>query len=789
MPLNYAHGYYKAPKPLVSLRPGEGQFTNFGTDTPPSITDVITVINNGASTPVALTLDLAVELTIQTAIVSHGNFDGSNWTIASLGTDETATLEIYSTTITPLTEISSISYNLTTGTDLAITTTREEALTPDPGDIQKLWLSAENACGYTEISSPVEIIFSTTDALEVTLPTTARSAVTGFLYYHLAIGDTLETATRIYRWQAYDNVTGAELPLNPIILSRDAHLEFAPSVATPENLPTGPDRISGQTRLVIGGIPTSAYYLYDPNESEAVNGETIVADSAGGKWTITIGTPVLGLVDPFGSSGCAQIPTEVDPQTVRRSLITLNETTPVEQAVWTRFHYVPETPLEAGSGLQIAPFLDNKFHPGLFKKGIKLRFMGYIDLTTGALIDTNPEAPSGLMSTIGEEYIYDPFFPTYELETPLEIGVAAVFEVTLFISKAQLGNEAGIGSLFSIDLRPITLTGIPALWGYFSGDLVFNTGDKLRVFPDGTLGTGHAIVARETHPPTSNRRELVPLTSNTVGIQIVINGSGDFFIRNPDEDLPETESLRALISLETGYSEVTWSESIEITSGSIKLTRTIPNYDDVTDTGTIKTNYPTIGGMSCEFNVDFCKIFVFKDSLYYELTTPLPLNPTEIDEITITTLDDFTLIPSLSPNITAFFDNPTLAPVNGTSGDLPNGTYQVGFAYYYSGDKITSINHSVAAGCIPEMGQSLDEISKNNSSWGKTYASTAQLQLAPTANIPQFHQAKVIINNEPIDVIFDHLEPAPDYPSLDRQIGGWTQKDYGGLLWALVMGE
>jgi len=793
MPLNYAHGYYKAPNPLINVIPEAGEFINYGTDTPPSVTDTITIVNNNTTTTeVNLTINLASELTIQSTTTSEGTFDGTTWYIATLNANDTATLNIYSTAVIPVTEVSSITYNLTTGTNLEITTDREENLTPTPGDTQTLWLTAENACGYTEISDGVQIIFSTTDGLEIALPETIRTQATGFLFFHLCIGNTAETATRIYRWEAYDRVTGAELPLNPIILFRDAHLEPAPSVALPSDLPTGVDRLPGQTRLVIGGVPNSAYYLYDPNEIEEVDGENIIADSSFGKWKITLGSATLGMISPTSENGCAQIPTEVDSQTVRRNLIALNDSTPVEQTIWTKLHYVAETTLEAGTGLQIAPFLDNNFHPGLFKEGIKLRFLGYVDLNNGALITDNPDAPSGEMTTVGQEYFYDPFFPTYELETDLNVGFAAVFEISLFISKQQLGNEAGIGSLFSVDIRPISKAGIPALWGYFTGDLVFNAKDKLRVLPDATIGAGHAIVGRETHPIINEKRSISPLPSNTQDVKIVINGRGDLFIRDPGEPLPETEALRALVSLEEGYDKVVWTPEITVSDGEqLVLTRIIPDYDDVTDTGIIRPEYPVIGGMTCEFNVNFYKLFINKDEIYYEITAPLTLNPLVTDTITVTTLNDTTIItpPTDPPSNFGFFKPPEISVTALPGGGLLSGTYKIGFAYYYSGSQITSINHSVTAGCIPEMGQSLAKISEHNSAWGKTYASTAQLQLAPTANIPQFHQAKVIINNEPIDVIFNPLEAIPDYPSLDRQIGGWTQKDYGGLLWALIMSE
>jgi hypothetical protein len=395
------------------------------------------------------------------------------------------------------------------------------------------------------------------------------------------------------------------------------------------------------------------------------------------------------------------------------------------------------------------------------------------------------------MVTLNQEYIFDPFFPTYELETELDLGFAAVFEVSLFISKAQIGNEGGVGSLFSVDIRPIEASGIPALWGYFTGDLVFNTGERLRVLPDGTIGTGHSVIGRETHPPINARRDLVPLLPDTVGLKVVINGRGDVFIRNPGETLPVTEGQRALVDLSQGYSEIVWSEPLVLDNQGISLTRSIPNYDDVVNVAVIKSDYPTIGGMTCAFSAEFCKLFLEKDGDYYEYVGGLPLNPLEVDTVEINSLTNYVAItnPEASATINSFFDNPTLSITSNLGGTLTAGTWRVGFAYYFSGTQISRISHDISEGCIPEMGMSLAEMSSSNSAWGKTYSNVFELQNASTATLPRFHQAKVIIDGEAVDVIFDPISTESDYPSLDRSVGGWVEKDSGGLLWALVMSD
>ena len=657
------------------------------------------------------------------------------------------------------------------------------------GGTEKFWLTAENACGYTEISDPVEITFEKNEAIQISLPANARTDGTGFLYYHLCIGDSVATATRIYRWQSIDDA-GVSLSLDPITLYRDEHLQSAPSVALPTDLPTGADRLPGQTRLVIGGVPTNAYYLYDPLEVRAADGETIIEDSAGGKWAITLGTAVLGLVDPLGESGCAQGISEVDPTIVRRELLLLNTDTPIEQTVWTKGHLVADQTIPAGTPLQIFPYLNSIFQPQLFNQGIKLMFRGNVDLSDGSLSIVNSEAPGGEMVTIDAEYIYDAFYPVYTTEVEIPVGSAGLFEVSLYVSKVQLGSQAAIGSLFSFDLRAIPLSGIPALWGYFTGDIVLAEGDRLRVLPDETIGTGHAVVAQETHPPVTNRRTLAPLANDTENIQIVIDGRANLFIRNPGESLPTNEALRALVSLQEGHDRVAWTADITVQENEqIILTRIIPSYDDITDTAIVRLNYPTIGGMACEFNVSFYKLWVFDGTTYYESSMPQALAQVNEADITIADLADFvaTTQPSDPASNFGFFDPPSLTAITQGGGGLIAGTYRIGFAYYYAGNQITSISHDIADGCLPELNQTLAELSIGNSFWGKIYQSGMDLSAAPTLPLPNYHQAKVIEDGEVIDVIFDSTSTTPDYPASDRSTGGWVVKESDGLLWALVM--
>lgn len=790
MPLNYAHGYYKAPQPIPTLIPNAGEFSVFGTLDPPSVTNTITVVNNGSSTTdIALTIILADELTIQSSNLSEGSFDGTVWSITGLVAAATATLEIYSTAVTPITTVSQISYDLNVGVDLAITALQTEELTPNPGNTQKLWLSAENACGYTEISDPVEIVFSSTDAIQVSLPANARTDGTGFQFYHLCIGDTPATATRIYRWQSLDE-NGNQLSLDPVIFYRDEHFYSAPSVALPSDLPTGSDRLSGQTRLVIGGVPTNAYYLYDPLETRATDGINVIEDSTGGKWSITLGTAVLGLVDPLGDAGCAQGITEVDPTVVRRELLTLNTDTPIEQTIWTKCHLVADQLIPAGTPLQIYPYLNSIFQPQLFNQGIKLIFRGNVNLADGSLNIANPDAPGGEMVTIDTEYFYDAFYPTYTTEVDIPVGFAGYFEVTLYISKVQLGGQAAIGSLFSFDLRSIPTPGIPALWGYFTGDIVLADGDRLRVLPDEKIGTGHAVIGQETHPPITQRRAIAPLANDTNDIQIVVDGRANLFIRNPGEALPETEGLRALVSLQEGHDRIAWTEDITVaTNEQIRLNRIIPNYNDITDTAIIRLDYPTIGGMTCEFNISFYKLWVLFDGTYYESTVPQTLTQVNTADIIIPDLTEFiaTIEPINPPSNFGFFEPPTLVASTENGGGLTAGAYKVGFSYYYTGNQITSISHDIADGCLPELSQTLGELSIGNSFWGKIYLDSTSLSATPTLALPAYHQAKLIEEGEILDIIFDPSSLTPDYAANDRTVGGWLVKESDSLLWALVM--
>lgn len=720
MALKYAYGYEVSPQPIITVIPNEGEFSLFGTTSPPFVNYKIEAVNSTTS-PVTstATINFPSELTINSFDGSQGTFDGEEWIIGTVAPEDKVTLEIFTTLTTVLITVPTLTVEL--GNSLTFSISSTQNLNPDSGEILKFYLVAENAVGYTVASEPVEIVIQPTDAIEVTLPDSVRTSVTGFLFYHLAIGETFETASRVYRWQAYDDF-GVERTFEAALLYRDEHLLSGDSVSLPSDLPTGVDRISGQTRLVIGGVTSSGYYLYDPLSTVTADGLGWINDSQGGIWERTPTAIVGNVVDITNVGGCAQDAEYVNPDLVRINTYLPGETSPVDQDTKTKYYFQsPDRILEKGTPLEIVSYVNGLAETPIPRTdwlagSIKVKFLGYVNLDDGTLDTEDLSRPDNLMEDVGLEVLYHPLDTPLSLPKDLALNQAAVYEISLFISYAHLAGNGATASLYgtviSFAMRVAQLAGERAGWTLFTGNIVLKAGDMLRLLPDSTLTSGQAAVAKITHPLKA-KRDVLGVMPNTVNNKLTVTGDGAYFIRLEGQVLPPLEAQRALFSLEEGHGAIKWSGVVVLPSGGgIEVVIDHP-YNELTEKGYVKPTYPdVIAGMPTDFTPTFIKVFLENgtDFWSYDALTSVVLDTEQV--LTVSTLTGATLTTVTQPsNSFGLFDAPTPAVTN-SLGDLPAGAYRVGVAYYYTGAEITSISHKVIDGCIPESSLTWAEVTE-----------------------------------------------------------------------------
>lgn len=600
----------------------------------------------------------------------------------------------------------------------------------ESGTIYLYWC-AENAAGYTLLSDAIAVNYTPNQSIQVSLPAGARTAGTGFIFYHLAASPTPDAsdAYRIARWKSY-NADGTLKTLLPVILSRAAHLaDPAVSAApTPDDLPAGSDRIPGQTRLVIAPSPEgeSGYYLYDPDEIGEPDGDQIIEDSASGRWVRGAGTPLLQIVNPYGAGGCAQSAKQADPSTALRQTYKPNPDLPAAQIIPLRLYYRAEEAIPSGTPLDLKLYLNEEFKPGLLDRALKVEFVGYVNLANGLLDTADPDSNTGQMDGIGQEIIWEDgkgllFFPK---EMP--IGFAYYLLIRAFFSENQMQGLLLPGSILSVDLSPQPLAGYKTDLWLLTGDAVFSTGDRYRIKPDygpaARVGKGKPIVKGYTCP-TQPERSVLGMSSNSYHA-ITVDGHGAHFVRaaqwvganiaTPLEGsaialtgvLRPSEAIRAFVALESGFSEIYWSETIAVASGqSLRVTATYP-WDAIAEEGIIKESYPILGGERATFNPPYLTLWVrIGGTNIYRISTNYPILPGDSQIFLVSSLDaaEPQALPSAPSPDFCLFDSPAVVIEAIAGGSLPADSYEIGVSYNFVGNTITRISHATSLGCLKEL--------------------------------------------------------------------------------------
>lgn len=591
-----------------------------------------------------------------------------------------------------------------------------------------LFISGQNRAGFTVPSVVRTVTLTSTQAAVITLPTAARAEGTDFHYYwlcHTPTGNVADGFT-IGGWRNYEADQTTRRTLTPITLSRPAHIAIAASVAAEANLPTGADLIYGMARSVVtvdGGNSPSAYYRYDPLEIKVANGSTIVArpSAPSEKW-VRIGAPYLGLINnPKNADGCAQAVNTLTPDLVAIA-------SPLYAADGTRgkgVHYAVynDTGLEMvrGTIFALQVLLDGVLKSYLFDKKLVVKFRGYVNYADGSVdrsdvVGNMPGIDGDIVWSYGDR-------GNLFLPKALPPGWAAWFEIAPQFTATQVAGIITEGTPVSVNLVEFQQAGEFAGSLYaLLGDSVFPLGDKLRAVPETGLGAkllgGSALVKRYSFQDRGEQPifGLVPDLPNQV---FTLDGNGSVFNRT-NQAIPGTEVIRAIISTQSGYATPSAYYNQTLTgAGGFSITCYYPC--DSSGFGTIRSNYPVLGGVSKgKFNPNSVAIYIRLGSTISRIVRPLVPGVSQV--ITISSLTGATVVSSLPASAGDFslFNAPSAA-IAVTSGTIPAGSYQIAVGYYYDGSSITSIAHpGTSSGGIDEVnqtvGQSLALIAAANSS-------------------------------------------------------------------------
>jgi hypothetical protein len=581
------------------------------------------------------------------------------------------------------------------------------------GGTLKLTLYGQNRAGYTVASDEVIVSYTATQAIQIILPEANRTAATDFHYYILC-----KDGIQIASWQNYDyavdadgRVTSVSLrTLTPLRLFRDAHIESAPSVNAPTDLPNGTDLVEGMVRLINypSGTAPAAYYRYAPRDYRKVDDLEVLTPPGRTtqKWVRSKGNPYLNTVTSVtGSAGCAHPVTAVSPEVVLPPPKYPMDGSPTVMPLKLYWRNDSTTAIPLGSTFGIELRQAGVIKSQLYDKLAQVRPMGFVNLVNGELVvrDRDNEIIDELGTWRTWEYGVRGILT---LREDLQPGQAYFVEVALQFRSDQVAAPITEGTQLSVVLFPFAQSGNFAgdLWEFSGGkDLVFYVGDRLLVVPNESSGVdvlGGAAMVQRFSFPERQRRRVYGIAPNLSNQKITIDGNGSIFYRGTSTP-PTSEAIRALVSCKPGYSLTSDWLPITINTGdAISLQLTYPT--------AIRDNYPAIGGNpKGRFNLHTLAIFIRYGNVIYQAAAPAIANPI------ISTLAGLTqagTIPLPPDSDFCLFAPPDAIAQRTVGGTLPAGNYEVCLGYYLDGTIVSNISHDSALGCIATIPDSFDKL-------------------------------------------------------------------------------
>lgn len=373
--------------------------------------------------------------------------------------------------------------------------------------------------------------------------------------------------------------------------------------------------------------------------------------------------------------------------------------------------------------------------------GLNLRFLGYVNILTGALDTANAE-DTGDMPLIGEVIEYQGPSTAFVLPKPLPPNYAYLLTVAPNIQSAAIGNRLSRGS---------TLSFSPEFYADFAtyspddvlGSYIAARSKRRRIVPDLGLNAIALPGSGSISLPTGGSMKFdgrsdqaVPsLAVDTADQKIVIAINGTCFVANT---IPSAAELRAIVGTLDGVGRATgWSSPVTLSSTQrLKIDLVYPT--------AIRADYPDVIANSADgnFNATWVRIYVKSvatdEITYYEsLVTP----QAESEEIMIGALAGVS-IGSLPSRPLAFglyepdLDEAEITAETGSSV-FSSGDYQIAIAFRYS-NTVTSISHDTTLGCILELSGSISTLFERSQYWAEAVETAAQLKGVPQAEVSAY---------------------------------------------------
>lgn len=564
----------------------------------------------------------------------------------------------------------------------------------------------QNRAGFNIPSVSSAIAYSPSQKITLTISESVKKPGWDIHYYILSCGNSADPNTHVqiarvpgFQWGVGIEPQSARTVLPATIeLSRNAHIALAPSVGTLADLPTGADRLDGQTRWVTS---ESKWFEYRADSSLPIGVDVVAANI--GRW-VRIGGASTYVSETSAGVGSDRAIAAINPVTVIPT-----PSYPIGNSKvlpsWSAYYWLyneTNSNLSAGTEFGVELEYNNKRSPDLLNGLVQIAFLGYVK-SDGSTRTTDSEGRQ--FQNVGGFVIWTPKL-TVPFITPDDLlpGEAIAIAVKPFFSAAELKNEVTPKSVFGIIPAIRTQSGEPnPLWDLLPGGVVFARDDQYRVVTGLGLSVdilpGVALVGRYSFP-SKPRRTIAGLQPNTAGQKIIINGDGAAYPELPSYQPTVTEAIRAIVSTASGESAVSgWSSYLAVATGKgLSVTVTHPT--------AIRSSYPDAiaGNNKAIFNARRINIYIQRQDTNeirsFSGFGIIPGTAQQTFEVANWTDGVVATLPTPNSSFSLFAANtPTTVSIDG--GTFSVTSYRVAIAFDYDGNQVTAISHA-SPPCIEE---------------------------------------------------------------------------------------
>lgn len=562
-----------------------------------------------------------------------------------------------------------------------------------------LWYSIvfSNLAGFNQGSPLQQVTINAGEQLEVQLDNSLLAS--GELperIYLMASTTNDATQRRVIAYADTRNLDGtAAASISSIIIDNDAFLLLNEAVADGLALTALTDLLPGMRRQVLS---TGFVYQYEPDSAELIDNSEVIATNTIGRW-IRVSSFLGDIADTTSVGGANQILLSINPIDQPQDI-----NYPFDGSVGRSvgYWYLNNTgaSLEQGTRIALQILLDLKAQSNRFKNKVVVRFVGYVNQTTG-ILDTS-------MPSSGSTFNWDPQdISQMVLTADLPVDSAVYYEIYLQAHLDDFGGTLPPSTSLGFYLFPQPLSAVAAPFAVVTGDFVA-PGASLRLIVPGTglstNGLSGQVVVDGLMSTVSGVTPVTGYLGNTDNQLVITDGSGVLNVEQSGYLIPDVEAQRSVVGSLAGIGNpVDLGQVVLGSPSSIEIDLSHPV--DANNFGIIRSDYldPLLAGRGPEegivFNPPTLNIYLDDGSDIY-LTASLPVLTQPNQNFSISGLGSAGA--TLPSNIADFgLYSADSAVLTSGAGTIPAGTYQVYAAYVYNGNQITRISHSVADGNIP----------------------------------------------------------------------------------------